>query len=174
MSATVLTGGCQCGAVRYRVEGRVTQAGVCHCRMCQKAGGNFGMAFFGAPSVVFTRGAPADFESSPGVRRGFCRLCGTPLFMREDGRTYDMTVGSLDRPDDVPPMKSQVGIESECRWFRDLALTPRYPTSTAYDGREPGVPGAISTPITTPPTGRPTRVPPDEQRTPLHLRHDLA
>lgn len=133
-----LTGGCQCGAVRYRVEGPVVDAGVCHCRMCQKAGGNFGMAYFRAPELIFTRGTPAAFESSPGVMRGFCAQCGTPLTMRGGDGYYDMTVGSLDHPDDLPPMKSQIGMESQCNWFRDLANVPAYPTSAAYDGSEPG------------------------------------
>lgn len=135
---TALTGGCQCGAVRYRVIGTVENAGVCHCRMCQKAGGNFGMAYFAAPELIFTRGTPAAFETSPAVMRGFCANCGTPLFMRGADRPYDMTVGSLDDPDALPTMKSQIGMESQTRWFRDLATIPAYPTSAAYDGREPG------------------------------------
>ena len=31
------TGGCQCGAVRYRATAMLDNAHVCHCRMCQKA-----------------------------------------------------------------------------------------------------------------------------------------
>mgnify|MGYP000100097374 CR=1 FL=1 len=138
MSDLPLTGGCQCGAVRYRVIGTVTESGVCHCRMCQKAGGNFGLPLFRAPELTFTRGQPAVFRSSPGVLRGFCRDCGTPLFMRGEGEPYDMTVGSLDRPDDIGPMKSQVGIESEARWFRELAAVPRHPTLAADQGSPGG------------------------------------
>ncbi len=37
----IYTGGCQCGAVRYRVEGTLGDPHLCHCRMCQKASGNF-------------------------------------------------------------------------------------------------------------------------------------
>jgi hypothetical protein len=37
----VHTGGCQCGAVRFRVEGALGDASVCHCRMCQKAFGAY-------------------------------------------------------------------------------------------------------------------------------------
>ncbi len=132
------SGGCQCGAVRYRVDGPLDEAGACHCRMCQKAGGNFGLVFFSAPNLTFTRGEPAEFESSPGVWRGFCNRCGTPLYMRLDGGTHDMTIGSLDHPDDVGELKSQIGIESECRWFRDLAAVPRFETVAAYNGIEPG------------------------------------
>jgi hypothetical protein len=141
-----LSGGCQCGAVRYRVDGTVTEAGVCHCRMCQKAGGNFGLPFFRAPQLTFTRGAPASFESSPGIQRGFCARCGTPLFMRDRDQPYDMTVGSLDHPDALPSFKSQIGTESQTRWFRDLASVPASPTSAAYDGREPGAENSFQHP----------------------------
>jgi len=134
-----LSGGCQCGAVRYRADGVLDEAGVCHCRMCQKASGNFGMAFFSAPELTFTRGTPGTFESSPGIHRGFCQNCGSPLFMQVEGKPYDMTVGSLDHPDDLPPMKSQIAIESECRWFRDLASVPKYPLSATYAGGEPEI-----------------------------------
>ena len=38
------SGGCQCGAVRYKVEGPLDEVSVCYCRMCQKAtGGAFGL-----------------------------------------------------------------------------------------------------------------------------------
>jgi hypothetical protein len=35
------SGGCQCGAVRFRVDGELGRASICHCRMCQKAFGAF-------------------------------------------------------------------------------------------------------------------------------------
>ncbi len=60
------SGGCQCGAVRFRVEGEPGRASVCHCRMCQKAFGNFGAALVSVPQarVTWTRGTPGEFRSS--------------------------------------------------------------------------------------------------------------
>jgi hypothetical protein len=43
------TGGCQCGAVRYRIEGELEYPHLCHCRMCQKAAGNYFMPLGFAP-----------------------------------------------------------------------------------------------------------------------------
>jgi hypothetical protein len=40
MTDSPLTGGCQCGAVRYEITGGLGRASICHCRMCQKAFGN--------------------------------------------------------------------------------------------------------------------------------------
>ena len=124
--STILTGGCQCGAVRYRFEGVAGHSGICHCRMCQKAGGNWGLALLSLPGagLTWTREKPSEFRSSPIVARGFCAQCGTPLYMREDGDSnFEITIGSLDRPGDFPPT-SQVGTESRLAWFNSLAHLP--------------------------------------------------
>ena len=41
MSDFRLTGGCQCGAVRYALLEPPSNPHICHCRMCQKAFGSF-------------------------------------------------------------------------------------------------------------------------------------
>ncbi|MGO7428793.1 GFA family protein, partial [Rhizobium ruizarguesonis] len=38
---TTYTGGCQCGAIRFRVSGDIKDSSICHCRMCQKAFGAY-------------------------------------------------------------------------------------------------------------------------------------
>lgn len=120
------SGGCQCGAVRYRIEGPLRPAGFCHCRMCQKAFGSFGAALTGVQLnlVTWTRGQPATYRSSPVVARGFCRDCGTPLFMLEDGwPVIEMAVGTLDDPQACPP-DHVVGVESKLAWADSLPALP--------------------------------------------------
>ncbi len=110
-----LTGGCQCGAVRYRLEAEPTGANVCHCRMCQKASGGPFMAFAGVrlDELVWTRGAPKVFASSAVAERGFCPDCGTPLTYRLlDRDRISVTIGSLDQPSAVAP-EMQYGVEFE-------------------------------------------------------------
>ena len=127
-----LSGGCQCGAVRYRIEGPLGKAGFCHCRMCQKAFGNFGAALVTAEAsrVVWTRGRPAGFRSSPVVVRGFCAKCGTPLFMREDGDPMiEIAIGTLDDPTVIGSMTEQSGIESKLHWFDAVAALPALKTA---------------------------------------------
>ena len=74
------SGGCQCGAVRYTAARMPTEPHLCHCRMCQKAAGNYFMPLGGVAHDDFeiTRGAVSYFHSSDVVRRGFCASCGTP------------------------------------------------------------------------------------------------
>ncbi|HEY4201683.1 MAG TPA: GFA family protein [Devosiaceae bacterium] len=99
-----LTGGCQCGAVRYRVAGPLRHASICNCRMCQKALGNIFAPFaeFNA-HVEWTRGKPTLFRSSLKVQRGFCNQCGTPLTYQWGNNSPALTIGSFDRPNDIMP-----------------------------------------------------------------------
>jgi hypothetical protein len=121
-----VTGGCQCGAVRYRSSQLIDNAHICHCRMCQKAVGNFFAAFVGAPNdgLVWTRGEPATFASSNLAERGFCAACGTPLFYRTIGGTRTgLTIASLDDPALAPP-QIQVGMEGRYAFMDHLGALP--------------------------------------------------
>ena len=132
------TGGCQCGAVRYRAEPIIDNAHICHCRMCQKAVGNFFAALVGAPKETFalTRGEPATFRSSEHVERGYCRDCGTPLFYNGVNSKYvSLTIGSMDHPERLKPM-SQDGIEGRMPWFSELTSVPDYGETEAGDSAE--------------------------------------
>ena len=122
-----LTGGCQCGAVRYAVSGEVRDPHLCHCRMCQKAAGNYFMPL-GAVSrddLAITRGEVTWYHSSDPVRRGFCRECGTPLLFDpvEWKEGIDIVLGTLDDPSAVPPT-NQYGTEARMPWFADLPKLP--------------------------------------------------
>jgi hypothetical protein len=105
--------------------------------MCQKAFGNFGAALVSVDvsHLVWTRGRPSAFRSSPVVVRGFCAKCGTPLFMREDGDpTIEMAIGTLDNPNAIGPLSEQSGIESKLHWFDGI---PTLPAMTTADTRNP-------------------------------------
>jgi hypothetical protein len=124
-AAAGLAGGCQCGAVRYRLIAEPTGANICHCRMCQKASGGAFMAFAGVQvsELVVTSGAIATFSSSDIAERGFCARCGTPLTYQGFGSgRVSVTLGSLDDPGAAEP-EGQLGAESKVRWLdRSLNL----------------------------------------------------
>ena len=130
-----MTGGCQCGAVRYALFA-APESTVCHCRMCQKAvGGPFAalskvqMAHF-----AWTRGEPGSFQSSSAAERHFCAACGTPLtFHFLDGNEIEVTTGSLDHPEAMPPVKN-FGVESRLPWIGLLPPGQLPETPTAESG----------------------------------------
>ena len=97
-----LTGGCQCGAVRFRLAG-LGRASICHCRMCQKAFGSFFGPLVTAKGLEWTRGEPAHFRSSNVVSRGFCATCGTPLTYEYEEGT-EIAIGALDEPERAAPV----------------------------------------------------------------------
>jgi hypothetical protein len=118
---TILVGGCQCGQVRYKAAIQPKTAHLCHCRMCQKAAGNYFMPLASALKSSFSvRGEIAYFQSSEPVRRGFCAKCGTPLIFESIGAAHlNVTLGSLDNPAAIMPV-DQSGIEARMPWFDQL------------------------------------------------------
>lgn len=102
MTGTAIAGGCQCGAVRYHVA-RLGRATICHCRMCQKAFGNFFGPLVTAYGLIWTRGRPKTFASSNKVKRGFCAECGTPLTYDWGGEP-EIAIATLDNPELAAPV----------------------------------------------------------------------
>lgn len=124
MSEPIHTGGCQCGAVRFRVEGALGDASVCHCRMCQKAFGAFyaPLVSVRGAKLTWTRGTPARFKSSNFVERGFCATCGTPLtYEAPDG--VALAIGAFDHPETIAPVM-QFGVEGKLPYADRIASLP--------------------------------------------------
>lgn len=116
-----VSGGCQCGAVRFRAE-RLGRPSICHCRMCQKAFGGFFGPLVTAHDLTFTRGAPKWFASSNLARRGFCAECGTPLTY-ETRFGLEVAIGALDDPNAAAPV-IQVNLHDKLPFFDGLASLP--------------------------------------------------
>ena len=118
-----ITGGCQCGAVRFACE-ELGRASICHCRMCQKAFGGFFGPLVTAKGVTWTNGEPARFRSSNRAQRGFCSACGTPLTFEVDGASaIDIAIGAFDQPEAIPPV-IQMQVESRLPYVASLAGLP--------------------------------------------------
>jgi hypothetical protein len=114
------SGGCLCGAVRYRVSGAPKWTANCHCASCRRATGAVMTSYAGFASERFEyeRGTPVRFESSPGVRRSFCGRCGSPLTYegeRWPGEVH-VLVGSLDHPENYPPA-GDACVEERVAWL---------------------------------------------------------
>ena len=86
--ATVRTGGCLCGAVRYESGGEPMFSLQCHCRDCQRSSCAAHVAAVRMQSAEFriTQGAPRRYvaaaDSGNEITRVFCGDCGTPLYVQ--------------------------------------------------------------------------------------------
>ena len=137
MNEGVWSGGCQCGAVRYRIAVPAERTTHCHCSMCRKVHGALFATYSAFPRdrFVLERGqdALATYNSSPGVRREFCRHCGSPLFFDYDGgeAIVDVATGTLDdgaHPGHRREQEAHIFVASKAGWFTitdDLKQWPK-------------------------------------------------
>jgi hypothetical protein len=120
------TGGCLCGAIRYRSTSDPSWVGHCHCTSCQRWTGSaaFTGACFAPEDLEWTRGEPKFYQSSKDVQRSFCPNCASPLaFHRADVRVA-VTAGTLDNPEMLKP-EFHMFAEHEHSWARTGDGLPR-------------------------------------------------
>lgn len=104
----MITGGCQCGFVRYRLDGEAGTLSVCHCRECQRQSASaFGMSLAVDPeSFVLVAGSLKSFDMLCDSGRikacAFCPECGTRIHHRV-GETMSLKAGTLDETADLEP-----------------------------------------------------------------------
>ena len=127
--AQAIEGGCRCGAVRYRAEGRPLWVSHCHCTDCRRSSGAPLSTFVGvrAGAFTFVAGAPASYESSPSVVRAFCGACGTPLTYEAavyPGEVHIMA-GTLDAPEAIAPER-HVYVRERLPWMATTDDLPRH------------------------------------------------
>jgi hypothetical protein len=99
-----VSGGCVCGAIRYKVHGPPLSVYACHCKDCQRfSGGPFSVAMaVRVDDFSLERGQPvrlakpADSGRVVGVR--FCRDCGTRLWHEpaHSPHLVNIAAGTLD------------------------------------------------------------------------------
>ena len=77
-------GRCLCGRVRFVAQFPSRFCAHCHCESCRRShsAGFVTWVGFAKAQVTVLQGAEEHvaYESSPGTRRTFCRVCGTKLF----------------------------------------------------------------------------------------------
>lgn len=108
----VLEGGCDCGQVRYRLQGPPLVVHACHCRWCQReTGGPFAwnamvetdrLQPLGGEAVAVV--TPSD--SGLGQRVHRCPRCWLALWSHYAGSgpaVAFVRVGTLDEPQRLPP-----------------------------------------------------------------------
>ena len=112
------TGGCLCGAVRFRTDSDPLWVGHCHCEMCRRQTGGVMGSFvaFPAGSVEWLGKEPQRYRSSEHVERGFCPTCGSTLTFQRIHETA-IAVGALDHPETLTPGHAPAGSAIDCHVF---------------------------------------------------------
>lgn len=94
----MLSGGCLCGAVRFRAGVEKREYAACHCGICRKwTAGPFLAVDCSAGFEIEDDASLGEYASSDWARRGFCKACGAPLYCRlVDQPVYFVSLEALD------------------------------------------------------------------------------
>ncbi|KAJ8112825.1 hypothetical protein OPT61_g4903 [Boeremia exigua] len=124
-----ITGGCYCGAIRYRILTAPLFCSACHCIDCQKSTGsafsllatietyNITVISETKPSLVTQTPDPSKPEDAS--RRTLCPRCGTILWDNDNQWGYPVSgvrIGTLDFPGIMEP-DIHIFIGSKLAWF---------------------------------------------------------
>ena len=124
-----LQGSCLCGAMRYEIDGPLTEVDNCHCSMCRR--------FHGAAFATYAKIDAGNFrwlsgqelltvyESSPGKRWGFCRICGSSLGVPTDGKLSDLALALIEGDPGVRPTE-HIFVGSRAAWYKITDALPQY------------------------------------------------
>ena len=130
----MLTGKCECGAVRYRVEDAFRYAMNCHCSRCRAATGSAFKAFAGIERDKLELTDASEnllVVGDDDLNDTRCGACGSLLFsVVRDGAYMHVALGSLVDAPSIRPAK-HIFVGSKAPWFEitdDLPQFDEYPT----------------------------------------------
>ena len=129
----ILSGGCLCGGVRYRITGPRRDIINCHCENCRRTHGHI---------AAYTSVQQSDLvldsqqtlqwyhDESPNTYRGFCNRCGASLFWdaRDGRKKMSVAAGSLDDSDKLKTI-GHVYVSEAGKYYDINDELPRFETS---------------------------------------------
>ena len=123
-------GGCQCGAIRYAVNGQPKHVALCHCDGCRKSAGAPAVAWaaFAQEDFHLLQGHLTDFNSSGSAIRSFCPRCGTGLTYRNTEMLpgiVDIQSATLDDPT-VFPLQCHIQTAERIDWMEGAHTLPAF------------------------------------------------
>jgi hypothetical protein len=131
------SGGCACGAIRYRTQAEPMVMVNCHCRDCQRSTGSAYAAIMVLPaSSVTLTGEPRYYktvgDAGKAVERGFCPACGSPVSAKLERfpDAIGIYAASLDDPSAYQPTL-EIFTSSAQPWTAMLSDTQKKPKGLA-------------------------------------------
>lgn len=128
-----LTGGCNCGAVRYEIAGAPLAVIACHCTSCRRqSGAAFSVNLVVRADKMRVDGALAswmdpDTESGAPIERQFCAQCGSPVRSVPTAapKMIALKAGTLDAPEVFAP-QMHIWTRSALPWVAVPDGLPRF------------------------------------------------
>ena len=130
-----ITGGCNCGAVRYTISSAPLAVIACHCTSCQKqSGAAHSVNLIVRASAMTIEGDLSRFDdpdtaSGSPIGREFCGACGSPIRSVPSAKPKVIAVkaGTVDEPAEYAPTM-HIWMRSALPWVILPEGMPRYQT----------------------------------------------
>lgn len=127
------SGGCLCGAVRYKSAVAAVVAGHCHCVDCRKSSGTGHCSHMGVPAAALSIDGPVARYARPAdsgniVTRMFCPTCGAAVYSTNSAMPDMLFVraSSLDDPEAFKPQMIVYASRAPS-WDRMDSALPAFP-----------------------------------------------
>lgn len=125
----VLSGRCECGAVRYRVADEFLYAANCHCSNCRASTGSAFKPFAGIEREKLELVAGADdllIVGADDENHTRCARCGSLLYsVVREGAYVHVALGSLVDTPRIRPAK-HIFVGSKAPWFEITDDLPQF------------------------------------------------
>ena len=134
-------GSCLCGGVKFEITGPLLRPLNCHCSLCRK---QHGAAFRSRARVrrsdfkwIQGEELVTYYEATRGYRRGFCRVCGSPILNQAEPHSrvaeshpqsldeFGIALGTLDDDPGIRP-ESHIFVGSKASWFEITDDLPQF------------------------------------------------
>ena len=129
----MITGRCECGSVRYQVDGEINDFSHCHCSQCRRLHGaafaSFGAVERSGFSYLSGQADLATYASSESSARVFCRTCGSNILvdLESEPESLYLAMGTVDGDPKCPP-GYHIFVGSKAPWYTFGDQSVRYDT----------------------------------------------
>ena len=127
----MIQGHCECGRVRYEVDGDIDDFSHCHCSQCRRLHGGAFATFAGVPRDRFRylsgEGSIRVYASSETHDRVFCAECGSPVLVSVSGEPNSVYLSMSTVDGDPPrPRGYHIFVGSKAPWYEIDDDLPQY------------------------------------------------
>ena len=114
-------GACNCGAVAFEIDARVSDVFVCHCSICRRSTGGNGIAVIiidkeryrwtrGQDQISTWKKPDAEWQT------WFCRICGSPLPGENDASRMFVPAGLISEGGGELSVAHHIWVGSKAVW----------------------------------------------------------